>query len=179
MNVVFFYRNTFIYFQDLYVMLPFSLKLSRSSWSWWQTYVLLSSFSWIICFAFLWPLRLRTRRAASWQCDSLADLTMSQQRVLLIHCLMPLRGGLWPRRGLNHTGRAHLAAVTLHVEVTVQGHDANGLLLTRRRHYGLRAHTAAGGKLPARNNRKQLRHHGSLKNRHFLPEFNMFRSGVS
>ena len=53
------------------------------------------------------------------------------------------------------THRTHLAAVTLHVEVSVQGHDPDGLLLARRRHDGLRAHTAARSKLPATHKQEE------------------------
>lgn len=69
------------------------------------------------------------------------------------------RDGPWCHTGCNiaeemNTWRAYLAAVTLNVEVAVQGHDADGLLLARRRHYGLRAHAAARSKLPAEQNQR-------------------------
>lgn len=40
-----------------------------------------------------------------------------------------------------------LTAVTLHMEIPVQGHYADGLLLARSRHYGLFTHRATRGKL--------------------------------
>lgn len=55
-----------------------------------------------------------------------------------------------------NTEGTYLTAVTLHMEVSVQGHDADSLLLTRCWHYRLRAHTAARSKLPV-NGHNQIK----------------------
>ncbi len=49
----------------------------------------------------------------------------------------------------------YLTAVTLHVEVAVQGHNADSLLLAGCRHYGLGAHTAAWGELSVEENQER------------------------
>jgi len=54
----------------------------------------------------------------------------------------------------EHIKHAYLAAVTLHMEVTVQGHNTNSFLLAWSWHYRLGAHTAAWSKLPVKNKRR-------------------------
>lgn len=61
----------------------------------------------------------------------------------------------WPKN--TQRKDAYLTAVTLHMEIPIQRHYTDSLLLARCRHYWLMAYTAARSKLPVKKNREKLR----------------------